>query len=188
MFRKLTSIFLITAALFSFAGCNRNKTEEQKSHIVDNEAEVTLAPAATAAPDSAQKASEKLAGGDANAVITENGEERKVDLGFTLTNQTGEDFVGLLIVPVTEDLVAAAKSGKATDQLPENFVFKNGTQINVQPPSLADGQNTVIDTTLFNIAAINSKGAGYIFQNIDLSTSSNIVLSLENGVPKAVIN
>lgn len=187
MFKKFTSLLLITATVFSFAGCGKKETEEKKSHIVDNEASVTLAPAATAAPDSAQKAQEKLGDKDANAVVSENGEERKVDLGFNLTNRTGTDFYALLILPVTEDLAQAAKSGSA-NQLPKDFVFKNGATINAAPPTSSGSTSTVVDTTLFNIAAVNSEGTGYVFQNIDLSTSSDIVLTFEDGVPKAIIN
>ncbi len=188
MFKKITALLLIAAGLFSFTACNKKETEEKKSHIVDNEPSVTLAPAATAAPDSAQKASEKLGDGDANAIVSENGEERKVDLGFNLANQTGIDFVALLLAPVSEDLAEGIKSGKIANQLPKDYVFKNGTMINAQPPALSGDGDTVVATTLFNIAAIDSNGTGYVFQNIDLSTSSQIVMSLENGVPKAVIN
>lgn len=200
MKKIITAITILTLAL-ALSACG-DKPEEG-SHIVDNEpntaatadtsaptaapdstsaANPTFAPAATLAPDSATKADEKIAdGGSANATVTENGTTREVDLQFNITNSTGIDFTAMLLEPVTVDLAAAAKNGN--NQLPQGFVFKNGTTINVKPQANTD----TLETTLFNLAAIDSKGTGYVFQNLDLAACKSMVLEFENGVPKATV-
>ena len=193
MSKKIIAILALTA-LVSLSGCGEKK--DTTNHIVDNEPEATLAakkadatpdptmpPAATSAPDAEQKAAEKISdGGSANATVSDNGETREVDLKFQLTNNTGIDFVAMLIEPVTVEI------GKGSNRFPADFVFTNGTTIDLTPPAASDGSNYVLDTSLFNIAAIDKDGRGYVYPNIDLATSKSIVLSLEDGIPKAVIH
>jgi len=185
--KKIITIVSI-AALLLMAGC----AEKTENKIVDNEpnnvqnAEVTpdptMPPAATAAPDAQEKAEQKISdGGNANATVTDSNGTREVDLKFSITNNTGIDFIGMLIEPVSVEL------GKGTNRFPKDFVMKNGATIELEPPA-AENAGYVLDTTLFNIAAIDSNGSGYVYPNIDLSTSKSIVLMLEDGVPKAIIN
>jgi hypothetical protein len=101
-------------------------------------------------------------------------------MAFTLENHTGIDFPAMLLAPVTVDIT------KTTNIFPDNFVFTNGASINLDPG--ASESDITLDTTLFNLAAVDSDGKGYVFQNIDLSANSVIQLYIEDGVPKAVIN
>ncbi|MDO5397720.1 MAG: hypothetical protein Q4G33_07300 [bacterium] len=142
-------------------------------------AAVTLAPAATPDPDSAQKAQEKVSSnnGETNAVVNDGSGERQVDIKFTLENHTNIDFPALLLAPVTDDI------SKTANILPDGQTFPAGQSITLNP-----GDAAQLSTTLFNIAAVDADGKGYVFQNIDLASSSVIQLYIDNGVPKAVIN
>ena len=140
----------------------------------------TIAPAGTPAPDSAQKAQAKInaEGGETNVTINNESGEQKVNLKFSLENHTGIDFPAMLLAPVDVEL-------KDAPNVLGNQMFQNGMSLDLNP-SLPDG--TQLSTTLFNIVPVDANGRGYVFQNIDLSTSSVIQLYLDNGVPKAVIN
>ena len=202
MRKKLIIALIAAASLLSLASCGKDvekktaiigdgvesqaadsgeKNTEVPSEKTDNteSAAVTLAPAATPKPDSAQKAQEKVNAnnGNTNAVVKDSDGEREVDIKFTLENKTGIDFPALLLAPVSDDI------SKSPNILPEGQTFPDGQSITLDP-----GENAQLTTTLFNIAAIAPDGKGYVFQNIDLSSCSVIQLSIENGVPKAVIN
>lgn len=132
------------------------------------------------APDALEKAQAKIdSEGEENAnvsITSSDGETHNVSLKFSLINNTGEEFHQLLLVPATQDIKTGANI------LPENFVFSTGQSIELNP-----GENAVLDTSIFNIAAITEDGKGYIFQNIDLAANSIVELSVENGVPKAAM-
>lgn len=189
----ITLLALISALSITSCGKEEKKnsqitgegTDIQSTASTDTSAEnspaaaVTLAPAATPNPDSAQKAQEKVSAnkGETNAVVTDESGERNVDIKFTLENRTGIDFPALLLAPVTDDI------SKTASILPEGQTFPNGQSITLNP-----GDAAQLSTTLFNIAAIDADGKGYVFQNIDLAASNVIQLYIDNGVPKAVIN
>lgn len=203
MKRKIIIAAVMAALSLCIVSCGQK--EENKSQIVDGSAtqapssedvkndspesqektkensSPTLAPAATAAPDAPRKAQEKIGEkGASNAVVSDEGQTREVNLAFELVNNTGIDFPALLLAPATEELL------KSSNVLPENFVFENGTQINLDPAG--GGAAPQLDTALFNIAAVDADGRGYVFQNIDLSVSRHITLSIDEGVPKAEVN
>lgn len=189
----ITLLALISALSITSCGKEEKKnsqitgegTDIQSTASTDTSAEnspaaaVTLAPAATPNPESAQKAQEKVSAnkGETNAVVTDESGERNVDIKFTLENRTGIDFPALLLAPVTDDI------SKTASILPEGQTFPNGQSITLNP-----GDAAQLSTTLFNIAAIDADGKGYVFQNIDLAASNVIQLYIDNGVPKAVIN
>ena len=183
MSKKIITLAALALAALALTGCGKEAPE--KSQIVDKKgntsATATFLPTATAAPDAAEKAAQKAASGDANVTVTDSdGTTRQVDLEFQIINQTGIDFVQMFIEPVTTDISQIAKG---TKRFEDGFVFKNNTTINLKPPT-----GYTLDTTLFNMAAIDANGTGYVFQNLDLASSSVIALLFEDGVPKAVIN
>lgn len=195
MKKKIFITMLALISALSIASCG--KKEEKESQITGEGTEVqstastdssatglpatatTLAPAATPNPDSANKAQDKVSSnnGETNAVVNDENGERKVDIKFTLENHTGIDFPALLLAPVTDDIA------KTPNILPDGQAFPNGQSITLNP-----GDAALLSTTLFNIAAVDANGKGYVFQNIDLASSSIIQLYIDNGVPKAVIN
>lgn len=202
MRKKLIITLILAASMLSLSACG--KQEQKQSGIVGDgidvqatdapektdevqpvsgdstaSAVVTLAPAATPKPDSATKAQEKVDAnnGNTNAVVKNEDGERKVDIKFMLENHTGIDFPALLLAPVSDDI------SKSPNILPQGQTFYNGQTITLNP-----GDGAELTTTLFNIAAVAPDGKGYVFQNIDLSSSSLIKLYIEDGVPKAVIN
>lgn len=198
MRKKLIIVMLAAMSVLSLASCGRQEPKasgivgdgvdvqatepaEKSNETADTNASaaVTLAPAATPKSDSAKKAQEKVDAneGTTNAVVKDESGERKVDIKFTLENHTGIDFPALLLAPVSDDI------SKSPNILPEGQTFPNDQSITLNP-----GGDTQLTTTLFNIAAVAPDGKGYVFQNIDLSSSSIIKLYIEDGVPKAVIN
>lgn len=179
----LKNIITVTAIAAMLCACGTKS--EEKSQIVDkpNDTQATYMPVATAAPDAAEKAQEKADNAESEAnveLVDEDGESRMVNLEFQMANNTGIDFVQMFIEPITLDI---AKIAQGTKRFEDGFVFSDKTSINLAPPS-----GYSVDTSLFNIAAIDEKGTGYIFQNIDLASCSTIVLTMDNGVPKAIIN
>ena len=183
MKRKILLTAVIAAMALSLASCGE-KNENSPSQVTGegvNSSQTTLAPAATAAPDSAEKAQAKVdaAGGETNVTITEDSGERSVNLAFSIENHTGVDFPAILLAPVDTDVL------KTSNILGEGMVFANGQSIKLDPGMTGEAE---ITTTLFNIAAVDADSKGYVFQNIDLSTSNVVSLYIEDGVPKAVIN
>lgn len=204
MKRQVISLILTFTAAFTLSACG--KKEASKSSIVGDglDAEptaaaateqsqdksplydlenspakaATLAPAATESPEAAQKAQAKLDAnnGTANAVVNSDSGDRKVDLHFSLENHTGIDFTALLLWTVDGDIKSAS------NVLPENQIFANNTSMDFNPES-----GTSLSTTLFNIAAVDSNGTGYVFQNIDLAANSAIGLYIQDNVPMAVM-
>ena len=156
------------------------KKSADNANVDSNYIAATIAPAATASPESAQKAQEKVdnAGGETNVSISDTSGEHKVNLKFTLENHTGVDFPAMLLSPVDVDL-------KNAPNVLGGQIFQDGMSLDLNP-SIPEGIQ--LTTTLFNIVPVDANGRGYVFQNIDLSTSSVIQLYLDNGVPKAVIN
>lgn len=188
MLKKSVVFIAALAAAVSLTACG-NKAEE-KSNIVDkvSNSAPTFMPAATAAPDSGEKAAQKVAeSGETNVSVKESdGTTREVDMSFQMINKTGIDFVQMFIEPITKDIQSIAKG---TPRFEKGFVFKNDAIISLDPPAQnEDGSSYTLGTTLFNIAAVDANGTGYVFQNIDLASSSTIALLMENGVPKAVID
>lgn len=185
MKKKIFITLLALVSALSIASCG--KEAKRESQVVGDgadaaapaETSVTLAPAATLKPDAAQKAQDKISAneGETNAVVVDESGERSVDIKFTLENHTGIDFPALLLAPVTDEI------GKTPNILPEGQIFPDGQSITLNP-----GDASTLSTTLFNIAAVDSENRGYVFQNIDLASSSIIQLYIEDGVPKAVIN
>lgn len=181
MFKKIITLTVFTALL-----CACGAKTDENTQIVDktpNSAEVTYMPVATPEPDAAEKAQKKAeqSESEANVELTgEDGSKRMVNLEFQMINNTGIDFMQMFIEPITSDITQIAHG---TKRFEDGFVFADKSAINLAPPS-----GYTLDTSLFNIAAIDINGTGYVFQNIDLASSSTIVLTIENGVPKAIIN
>ncbi len=203
MKKQIITIILTLSAVFALTDCGKN--DVQKSNVVGDGTDVqptisasadstvpatadpienspakaaTLAPAATEAPEAAEKAQAKLDAnnGSSNAIVNDGSGERQVNIHFTLENHTGIDFPALLLAPATEDI---SKSGNI---LPDGQTFNNDTSIELNP-----GDGASLLTTIFNIAAVDSSGRGYVFQNIDLASSSQIGLYIEDNIPKAII-
>ena len=167
MKKKIFISASVLCAAICLCSCGTDKTN-------DTQVSGSNVPQAvsTAAADTGQDGSVSYQSETAPAA----GETHNVSLKFSLINNTGEEFHQLLLVPATQDIKTGANI------LPENFVFSTGQSIELNP-----GENAVLDTSIFNIAAITEDGKGYIFQNIDLAANSIVELSVENGVPKAAM-
>lgn len=200
MNKKIIAIISLFTVVSVLCACGKNS--EHKSQITDttpnstadnteNAAQATvlptidpsviaqtLAPMKTPDPDASKKAEEKIAkDGSANAVVADGENTHEVDLEFTLGNYTGIDFPMLLLAPATEDLLSTANI------LPENFTFANDSAITLNPAG--DEASPTLNTSLFNIGAVDSSNRVYVFQNIDLAACNTIGLYITDGKPTA---
>jgi len=169
--------------------------EENIAKAKENLGTATIAPAATPKPEDEDKRQQKLNNSDASTNITietENGPQT-VNLSFSMSNATGIDFIKLLLLPVNYN-ISALFSHENTNEQQNNidkmdllhgqqFTNNQTLSFNLDPASV---DSTNLKTTMFNIVAIDGVGKGYVFQNLDIASTSQITLQMYDGVPIAV--